>query len=75
MSLSACSELVNKDKPFTESMPDSSFTPEPEYKGPLNTIGQVGDAYIHNTGSLRRANNKLNALCIAAKVCEEEDEQ
>lgn len=71
---SACS-LGNKEQPFTESMPPSSFEKEPEYDGPLDTIGQLGDGYIHNTGSLRRANNKLDALCIAAKVCEEQDEQ
>lgn len=71
---SACS-LGNKDQPFTESMPASSFEEEPEYGGPLDTIGQLGEGYIYNTGSLRRANNKLSALCTAAKVCEETDEE
>lgn len=70
----ACSQGI-EDLPFTESMSQSSFEKEPEYKGPLDTIGQLGDGYIHNTGSLRRANNKLDALCIAAKVCEEKDEE
>ena len=74
MSSSACS-LGNKDQPFTESMPPSSFEKESEYSGPLNTIGQLGDGYIENTGSLRRANNKLDTLCIAAKVCEENHEE
>ena len=71
---SGCSLLVS-DKPFTDSMPPSSFEKEPEYVGPLDTVGQLGDGYIHNTGSLRRANNKLTALCQAAKVCEENDEE
>lgn len=74
MFLGACSQGI-EDHPFTESMPPSSFEKEQEYQGPLDTIGQLGDGYIHNTGALRRANNKLDALCKAAKVCEEQDEE
>ena len=55
-------------------MPPSSFDKEPEYVGPLDTVGQLGDGYIFNTGSLRKANNKLDTLCLAAKVCEEKDD-
>jgi len=69
MCLNACSQITNR--PFIESLPSSSFAKEAEYTGPLDTVGQLGDAYIFNVGSLRRANNKLDTLCTAAKVCEE----
>lgn len=74
MFLGACS-LVSEERSFIDSMPASSFEKEPEYDGPLRTIGELGEGYIHNTGALRRANNKLDALCLSAKVCEEQDEQ
>lgn len=73
MCLGACSQ--NLDSSFVRSLPKSSFATEPEYTGPLDTVGQLGDAYIYNVGSLRRANNKLDALCKAAKVCEEQNEK
>jgi len=47
------------------------FEKEPEYQGTLETVEQLGEAYLVNTTGLRRANNKIEAACIAAKRCKE----
>ena len=50
-------------------LPDDVFYTETEYLGDINTVGDLGNAYISNTSSLRLANNKLLAICIAAGRC------
>ena len=45
------------------------FAPEAEYAGPMDTLGDLARAHVENTTALRRANNKLGALCIAALRC------
>lgn len=57
-----------------EGLPNSVFEAEPEYTGPLNTVGEVGNAYLTNTTALRAANNKLTTVCISAGRCEVQDE-
>lgn len=59
-------------QPFLAEMPPSVFEPEPEYTGRLETVGDLSEAYIRNTASLRQANNKLHVLCVAALICEDE---
>lgn len=45
------------------------FTPEEEYDGPLTLLGELTDGYATNTIALRKANNKILTLCVAAKRC------
>jgi hypothetical protein len=51
-------------------LPGSVFESEPEYQGPLETIGDLADGHVTNTTALRRANNKLRVICVAANRCE-----
>lgn len=67
--LSACAE---KPRPL-EGISDEVFEVEPEATGSLSTVGQLAEAHVENTFALRRANNKLLTLCIAAQRCESED--
>jgi hypothetical protein len=52
-------------------MPASVFASENEYDGPLRTTGHLAEGFVTNTTSLRRANNKLRTICVAAKRCEQ----
>ena len=62
VSLSGC-ETANSH------LPAEVYEQEPEYEGPLETTGQLAQAYLDNTTSLRRANNKLTIVCIANRRC------
>lgn len=48
------------------------FEAEPEASGSLSTVGQLADAHVVNTTALRRANNKLKTICLAAERCTSE---
>lgn len=67
-SLIGCSELTQ----LLDGIPDDVFQAEPEASGSVLTVGQLADAFVINTASLRRANNKLVTLCVAANRCESE---
>lgn len=67
--LNGCSR--NPDA-FSE-MPERAFEEEPEYTGEIQSIRDLSEAFIFSTGSLRRANNKLSVLCVAANVCQESE--
>lgn len=54
-------------------VPGEVFEAEQEYAGPMNTLGDLTRAHIANTAALRRANNKLATLCVAAKRCKGKD--
>lgn len=66
MFLAGCGEKPN----LLAGISDRVFEPELEYAGKLETVGQLAVAYLDNTIALRRANNKLNTICIAADRCE-----
>lgn len=51
-------------------LPIEVFQTEEEHAGSLTTVGELSVAYVENTFALRRANNKLSTICIAAKRCE-----
>lgn len=53
-------------------LPDDVFVTEAEHEGPLETVGELAEAYVENTSALRRANNKLSTICVAAARCKEE---
>lgn len=53
-----------------EHLPDEMFKPQPEYAGPLETLGDLSAGYLNNTTSLRQANNQILVLCQAAGRCE-----
>lgn len=63
----ACSEA-----PQTEAfqhLGNEVFTQEQEYQGPLETVGDLTSAYTETTIALRKANNKIGTLCLAALRC------
>lgn len=66
--LSGCAEGVRT----LAGVPDSVFEKEPVYSGSLNTVRELGTGYAQNTGSLLRANAKLETLCKAADRCEDD---
>lgn len=66
--LSACAE-----KPVAlEGLSDEVFEMEPEHSGSITTVGELADAHVANTFALRRANNKLTTICVAAERCKKE---
>lgn len=73
LSLGGCSGLFNRIEPALTGLPDSVFEAEPEYSGSMETVGQLAEGYLTNTTSLRKANNKLSTLCVAANRCEQAD--
>lgn len=70
MSLSACVA----QHPGVRGLPDSVFLPEEEYQTSIETVGQLVRAHVKNTMSLRQANRKIEAICIAVGRCPEEQE-
>ena len=62
VSLSGCATANNH-------LPAEVYQHEPEYSGPLETTKHLAQAYMDNTTSLRRANNKLTIVCIANRRC------
>jgi hypothetical protein len=65
--LGGCSEVVG-----LAGLQNKVFEPEKEYKGRIETVGELSEAYIANTYALRKANNKLTTICLAARRCKEE---
>ena len=59
----------DKVYPALMGLPDDVFYTEDEYLGNISTVGDLGNAYLENTTSLRLANNKLLAICVAAERC------
>lgn len=53
-----------------EHLPDEMFDEQPEYGGPLDTLGDLTNGYLENTIALRKANNQILLLCQAAGRCE-----
>lgn len=53
-------------------LPDDVFQAEPEYDRELESVGDLAKAYAENTYGLRKSNNKLKTLCVAARRCEDE---
>lgn len=58
--------------PALTELPDHVFEAEEEHTGPRETVGHLGEAYIVNTTALRKSNNKLRTICIAANRCKDE---
>lgn len=69
--LTGCLEPEIQSNPLI-GLDDSVFEKEQEYQAELNTIDQLTIAYVENTYALRTVNNKLDAICIAAKRCRTE---
>lgn len=55
-------------------LPDSVFLPEAEHRSSIETVGQLTRAHVANTMSLRRANAKIETICVAAGRCPETQE-
>ncbi|MGQ0565587.1 MAG: hypothetical protein ACT4OK_11020 [Gemmobacter sp.] len=55
-------------------LPDSVFLPEDEYRPSIVTVGQLTRAHVTNTMSLRRANAKIEVICVAIARCPEHQE-
>lgn len=69
--LSGCAKETPPALPYLD---EEIFEPELEYAGPMLTLGDLTRGHVENTTALRRANNKLRTLCLAARRCEDEDE-
>lgn len=65
--MSACSTTVNG----LSGLSDEVFEREKEYLGSPRTVGQLSEAFVENTLALRRANNKIHTVCLAALRCEQ----
>lgn len=67
--LSACNPAV----PALSGLGAEAFEQEKEYPGSPQTVGQLSEAFVMNTLALRRANNKIHTVCVAAARCEAAD--
>lgn len=52
-------------------LPNSAFEAEPLHEGQTKTVGELAEAYVTNTTSLKKANNKLHTICVAAARCKD----
>lgn len=54
-------------------LPDEVFQPEKESQVRITTAGELTQAHVLNTMSLKRANMKLHTICLAldlgAEIC------
>ena len=69
MLLTACNPAV----PALSGLGAEVFEAEQEYPGSPRTVGQLSEAFVMNTLALRRANNKIHTVCVAAMRCEPAD--